>query len=363
MRAPLKVVALTRTSRRGPSTRYRIEQYRAGLAALGIEVRTLPLFEDRWFEILEIPSKPWRGLLKAGYAARRLLARVAQARAAAAGDADVVLVEQQLFPYLPWALERWLWPSRKPVILEFDDAIFLTRGHASKLARECARAQLVIVGNAFLREFAAPHNPRVVVIPTTVDLSPAAPPPRAPDGTLRVGWIGLRYNFAYLRALAAPLARLSASGVPCELRVISSGVPDLGPEADGVRIVHVPWSEATEAAEIADCDVGVMPLPDTPWARGKCALKLLQFMAAGRPVVASPVGCNRELIRDGENGLLAADAAGWEKALRSLHEDPGFARRLGAEGRRTVEAGYSVPSATPRVAETYRLGAAAPPAP
>jgi glycosyltransferase involved in cell wall biosynthesis len=359
----VKVVALTRTSRRGPSTRYRIEQYRAGLARLGIEVQTLPLFEDRWFEILEVPGAARRGLLKAGYSLRRLLARVAQARAAARGGADVVLIEQQLFPYLPWALERWLWPSRTPVILEFDDAIFLTPGHRRKLERECARARLVIVGNEFLRAFAAPHSPRVVVIPTTVDVPAAAPPRRAPDGTLRVGWIGLRYNLGYLRELAAPLARLSASGVPCELRVISSGPPDLGPEGAGVKVVHRPWSEAAEAAEIADCDVGVMPLPDTPWARGKCALKLLQFMAAGRPVVASPVGCNRELIRDGENGLFAADAAGWEKALRRLHEDPALALRLGDAGRRTVQAGYSVPSATPRLAETYRLGAAAPPAP
>ncbi len=359
----MKVVALARTSRVGPSTRYRIEQFRPALAAQGIEVQVLPLFGDAWFAILEVRPAPLRGLLKAGYSLARLAARIGQARAAARGDADLVLVEQQLFPYLPWAVERWLWPSRKPVILEFDDAIFLTPGHAAKLARACARATLVIVGNAWLAAFAAPHNPRVVVVPTTVDCDRYAVTRRRPDGTLRVGWIGLRYNHPFLRELVEPLSRLAATGVRCELRVISSGPPDLGPGAGGLRVVHRPWSEATEIAEIADCDVGVMPLPDSPWAQGKCALKLLQFMAAGRPVVASPVGMNAELIRDGENGLLARDAAGWAAALRRLHDDPALALRLGDAGRRTVEAGYSLSRAAPRLAETYRLAVAGRPPP
>jgi glycosyltransferase involved in cell wall biosynthesis len=115
-----------------------------------------------------------------------------------------------------------------------------------------------------------------------------------------------------------------------------------------------PTSQAGEAAEIAACDVGVMPLPDDDWARGKCGLKLLQFMAAGRPVVASPVGFNRELIEDGRNGLLAADEGAWESALRRLHGDPALALRLGAAGRRTVEEQYSLPVGTRHVSDAYR---------
>jgi len=355
---PLRVLALARTGLRGPSTRYRIAQYRVELLRLGVEVELAPLFDEAWFRILEARPAPWRALLKAGYSLVRLGARVAQARRADRGDHDLVLIEQQLFPYLPWALERWLWPRRKPVLLEFDDAIWLTWAHAAKLAAACARADAVLAGNEFLAAFARRSARRVEVVPTTIDLSryPVAPPPPAAGRALRLGWIGLRYNLAYLSPLAGPLRRLAAQGVALELRVISSGAP-LGREWDGLPLVQRPWSEAGEVAEMQACDVGLMPLPDDNWARGKCGLKLLQFMAAGRPVVASPVGVNRELLRHGENGLLAADAAGWEDALRRLAGDPGLRARLGAAGRRTVESGYSLSGWAGRLSETYRLTA------
>jgi glycosyltransferase involved in cell wall biosynthesis len=353
----MKVVALTRTSSIGPSTRYRIEQFRPALAAQGIELVTLPLFGRTWFAILE-RGPLLRALLKAPYSLARLIVRIVQARSAARGDADVVLIEQQLFPYLPAALEELLWPARKPTLLEFDDALWLTPGHAAKLERLCARASLVIAGNEFLAAFARPHARRVAVIPTVVDTAryaSAAQQRRPPDGTLRIGWIGLRYNLPYLAPLAAPLRGLGARGLACELRVISSGLPGPAEAWEGVRLVHRPWSEATEVDEIAACDVGVMPLPDTPWAAGKCGLKLLQFMAAGRPVVASPVGVNPQIVQHEHSGLLAADEAGWSQAFERLHRDAAFAARLGAAGRAVVEQRYSLTRGAALVAETYRL--------
>ena len=369
--APLRVVALTRTGPRGPSTRYRIEQYRPELARLGIEVETRPLFGDSWFRILEVRNPLARTLLKVPYSLGRLVARLAQALAADRAGGDLVLIEQQLFPYLPWFVERLFWPRHTPVLLEFDDAIWLTFAHEAKLRAACARASLVLVGNEELARFAHTSGARVAVVPTVVDAGRYAPvaerPPEGgpPERPLRVGWIGLRYNLAYLEQVAAPLARLGASGRPCELRVISSGAPAPGPAWSGVPVVHRPWSEATEADEIAACDVGIMPLPDDAWARGKCGLKLLQFMAAGRPVVASPVGVNPEIVREGQEGLLAADEAGWEHALRRLCDDPGLRIRLGRQARLRVVRDYALASWAPRLAETYRLASrpAARPAP
>ena len=368
---PLRVIALTRTGPRGPSTRYRIEQYRPHLARLGITVETRPLFGDGWFSILEVRHPLVRTLLKAPYSLGRLVARLGQALAADRAGADLVLVEQQLFPYLPWPVERLFWPRRTPVLLEFDDAIWLTFAHEAKLRAACARASLVLVGNGELARFAGAAGARVAIVPTVVDTaryaSAAARPPESgpPGRPLRVGWIGLRYNLEYLEQVAGPLARLAASGRPCELRVISSGAPAPGPAWAGVTVVHRPWSEATEADEIAACDVGIMPLPDDAWARGKCGLKLLQFMAAGRPVVASPVGVNPEIVRDGREGLLAADGAGWEDALRRLCDDPELRTRLGRQARLRVEQSYALASWAPRLAETYRLAShpAARPAP
>lgn len=369
----MKVLALTRTSSIGPSTRYRIEQYRPALAADGIEVTCLPLFGPTWFAILEQRTAWTRTPAKAAYSVARLVARLGQVLRARVADVDLVLVEQQLFPYLPAWIEALLWPRGRPTLLEFDDAIYLTFGHEAKLRRLCALASCVLVGNRFLAEFAEQTARHVRVVPTTVDVpryDEALAAQRArrdagADSPLRVGWVGLRYNFGYLASLAAPLADL---GRPAELRVISSGLPDPEPFGD-VPLVARPWSEAGEAGEIAACDLGVMPLPDTPWARGKCALKILQYMAAGVPVVASPVGVNADIVRHGENGLLAADEAGWRDALGALAADPDLRARLGEAGRRTVEADFSLTGGARSVAETYRfasrcadgVGSAAPP--
>jgi len=358
----MKVLALTRTSSIGPSTRYRIEQYRPLLAERGIEVETAPLFDERWFAILERPPGPGRTLAKAAYSVGRLLARCSQALAASRSGADVVLVEQQLFPYLPAIFELALWPRGRRTIVEMDDAIYLTRGHRAKLQRLWARADLVIVGNRFLAEVVRPFAREFVIIPTTVDVSRydaawAAQQERrgarADDAPLRVGWVGLRYNFPYLQLLAEPLAKIAATGRPVELRVISSACPEPGPEWGAVQLVHRPWSESGEAGEIGQCDLGVMPLPDNEWSRGKCALKLLQYMAAGVPVVASPVGVNADLVRHGENGLLAADSPGWEDALGQLAADAELRARLGEAGRQTVIRDFSLAKGAKMVAKAY----------
>jgi hypothetical protein len=141
------------------------------------------------------------------------------------------------------------------------------------------------------------------------------------------------------------------------LRVVSSALPPGGPQWGAVERVARPWAEATEAAEIAAADVGIMPLPDTPWAAGKCALKLLQYMACGVPVVASPIGVNADIVRHGENGLLASTPAEWEAALRCLRDDPARAAAIGAAGLATVREGFSLEGGAQRVAEAYGLAA------
>lgn len=363
MSTPLHVVALTRTSSIGPSTRYRILQYRDALARDGITVETRPLFGPTWFALLDRRVPLVTPLLKGAYAAARLVVRLAQLAAARASDADVILVEHQLFPYLPTWIETALWPRRRATILEFDDAIHLTRGHEPKLRALCGLATRTIVGNETLATFARETARDVDVIPTTVDVDRVAPRAlrtRSPGDPLRVAWIGLPYNLGYLDALAAPLRALAADG-PVELRVISRGRAPSGPAWDGVEVVARPWSEATEVDELASCDVGVMPLPDTPWTRGKCGLKLLQCMAAGLPVVASPVGVNVEIVDHDRNGLLADDEQAWTAALRRLRDDPEHAAALAAAGRRTVEDAYSLEEGARLVANAYRRAADASP--
>ncbi|MFT7464101.1 MAG: glycosyltransferase involved in cell wall biosynthesis [Pseudohongiellaceae bacterium] len=358
----MKVLALTRTSSIGPSTRYRIEQYRPLLAQRGIEIETAPLFDERWFAILERPPGLARLLAKARYSLGRLAARCAQARSASRSNADVVLVEQQLFPYLPAAIELALWPRAPRTIIEMDDAIYLTRGHRAKLQRLWAAADLVIVGNRFLADVVRPFAKDLAIIPTTVDVSRYDEAwkaqrkyraTRPKDAPLRVGWVGLRYNFPFLQLLAEPLARIAASGRQVELRVISSSCPEPGPQWGDVKLVHRPWSSKGEASEIGCCDLGVMPLPDNEWSRGKCALKLLQYMAAGLPVVASPVGVNADLVQHGVNGLLAGDSPGWEASVGQLADDAELRASLGEAGRQTVISDFSLGMGAEMVAKAY----------
>ncbi|GJM21764.1 MAG: glycosyl transferase [Planctomycetota bacterium] len=339
-----------------------MEQYRQALAADGVELHTFPLFDADWFAILEQPASPLRSLRKAAYSLRRLFARLRQLRAAKRSGADLIHVEQQLFPYLPAWIEAALWPRDTPTLLEFDDAIYLTFAHRKKLQRLCALADGVIVGNDTLADFARPWAQHVHVIPTTLDLSRYAAAldmqrarraEHAQTGPLRVAWIGLRYNFAYLAELAAPLAELCRAHPGSELVVISSALPDAA-LFPGVPLELEPWSEHAEAEALARCDVCVMPLPDTEWARGKCALKLLQGMAAGLPVIASPVGVNTHIIESGRNGLLASAPSDWSEALLALAADPELRTRLGEAGRERVEAEFTLEGGARQLHSAYR---------
>lgn len=340
----------SKTTAAGPASRYRIYQYLAGLRARGVEVDVSPLFGDGYLDIAADPRSSRRAVRRLGAAAVGYGRRVADLLRR--GAYDLLVVERQLLPYLPASMELPLFRGRTPVALEFDDAIYLTPFHGRKLARLAAAARLVIVGNAELARFAAGAR-EVAVVPTVLDVKRYRPRLDHRDrDRFVVGWIGLPYNLPALQRLARPLARV-AREVPLELRVIGTAAPEL----PGVPVRLVPWSEAGEAAALADLDVGVMPLADNPWSRGKCALKLLQYMAAGVPAVASPVGVNRDILADGENGRLADGEEEWLGALLALARSPSLRARLGAAGRRTVEARYSLDAWVPRVAALYRAAA------
>jgi glycosyltransferase involved in cell wall biosynthesis len=140
------------------------------------------------------------------------------------------------------------------------------------------------------------------------------------------------------------------------LRLSAVGAAPLA--LDGVDVLTPPWTEEGEAAMISAFDVGVMPLSDSPWERGKCGYKLIQYMACGKPVIASPVGVNRDLVREGENGFLATDTASWTRALVALHDDPARRAAMGAAGRRLVAATHDLAVRLPRLAEILRAAAA-----
>ena len=337
-----EVLFLTRYDRMGASSRYRFLQYVPALEAAGLDVRVSPLFDDRY--------------LAARYARRHALSGYARAlatRIEALRDLDryaLVVIEKELLPYAPLLLES-PWLSR-PYVLDYDDAIFHQYDHHAspvvrwalgrKIPSLMRGSSLVIAGNRYLAEYATRAGAgRVAIVPTVVDLSAHHSRVARPGGVFTIGWIGSPSTSTYLGAIAPALAAVCADG---RARVVLIGAGDV--TLPGVPVELLPWSEETEARDMARFDVGIMPLPDEPWERGKCGFKLIQYMACGMPVVASPVGVNREIV-DPSCGFLATDLREWTRALRALRADPALRREMGVAGRTRVGARYSLELTAP----------------
>ncbi len=345
----MKLLALTKYDKLGASSRLRTFQFVPGLEARGIAVEIAPLFDDSYLEALYEGRRPRATALAA--LARRFGQRAAMRRT------DLVWIEKEILPWMPWVVEQALLPRDVPYVCDYDDAVFhnydlhrsgLVRrllGH--KLDRLMAGAALVVAGNDYLAARARTAGAvRVGVVPTVVDTGRYATRNAGPAGTpLNVGWIGSPSTWdAYMRPR---LDMFAASAARHGARLLAVGAsPTEHPRLD-IR----PWSEANEVAQIQQMDIGLMPLSDTPWARGKCGYKLIQYMACGLPVIASPVGVNTEIVEHGVNGFLASSDAEWQEALDRLLTDPALRRAMGTAGRRKVEQRYSLQVWTPRLAD------------
>jgi glycosyltransferase involved in cell wall biosynthesis len=262
---------------------------------------------------------------------------------------DVIIFQRPMTELPTVALERWAARGRK-TIFDFDDAIFERRwGAAAKFRRLVALVDRVAAGNRHLAAAAAAPD-KTVIIPTAVDTDRfASTPPRAVRGReVVVGWTGLSGNYPQLAHRATGIARaLKRTGA--RFVVISDRPPPRSLAALNAEFVR--WRPESEVADLAGLDIGVMPLPDGPYERGKCAFKLLQYMALGRPGVASPVGANAEVVTDRLDGFLPASDGAWEEALTLLIEDPALRQEMGSRARVRVEEAYSLAV----VADRYKV--------
>jgi glycosyltransferase involved in cell wall biosynthesis len=224
----------------------------------------------------------------------------------------------------------------------------LILGH--KFENIAARAKVVTAGSAALAEWAkSAKASRVVWMPPAVDVEryPLLPPP---NGPFTIGWIGTPWNDEYIKLIGEPLAHLHAR-YGARLRVIGGRE---GFSLPNVCVDRVPWSEAEEGRELARCHVGIMPLVDGPWERGKCGYKLIQYMAAARPAVASPVGAATSIIVPGKTGFLASSAEDWINVLSGLATDHERVRTVGLAARQRVEKMYSLGSSAAKLVEVIQ---------
>lgn len=273
-----------------------------------------------------------------------------------AREADAVVVQRRLFGWLKAAIIR---RCAKILIFDVDDAVYDRDSNDPRPARAPRRwrgfrrmvrlADATFAGSTYLRDQAVCFTAadRVHRMPTCVDVGRYAAAAHArPPGTARLVWIGSRSTMPSLVDARHCLAASAAAAPGISLTVICDARPDL----DGIPMRMAEWSEATEAREIAEADIGIAWLPDHPWSLGKCGLKVLQYMAAGLPVVANDVGIHREMIVPGVTGFLASTAGEWRAAVTALAESPALRRRMGAAGRARVKREWSVQAWGPRLA-------------
>jgi glycosyltransferase involved in cell wall biosynthesis len=350
----VRMLVLSPFPEEAAGTRFRITHYIPYLESQGFDVTVDSFFTPSFFRLVYRKGQyPQKIVAFAGLAARRLAAMPAARRY------DLIFIYREAFPIGPPFVERYLSRGSAAIVLDFDDAIYLRNSSeanrfveslkfAQKVATIVGLADRVIVGNEFLAAYARAHNSAVTTIPTCVDTSrfvrrtvPSAPGPPV------VGWIGSPTTTPYLAALGDVL-RETGRRRPFLMRVSGSAEDFSLP---GVDVRHEPWTIGREVELFNTCDVGVYPLTDDEWSRGKCGFKAIQFMACGVPVVASAVGVNRDIIEDGVNGFLASSPAEWVDKLDRLVADPSLRARLGAAGRKTIEERYSLKVQAPLMAD------------
>lgn len=266
----------------------------------------------------------------------------------AARHADIVVVLRKTFPRpLLWLLRR----AAKRLVFDFDDAIFCnTDGShsATRMARFAAMARCcdhICAGNAFLAQHAACFNPAVTIVPTSIDVAKYGVTAPKPGDTIDLVWIGSSSTKKYL-VDALPWLVAAARTIPnLRLKIVA----DFDLPGCGISTIAVPWQAESEAQELASAHIGIAPMRDDDWSRGKCALKVLQYMAAGLPVVSSDCGANAEIVREGETGYLVASPPEWAERIALLANDQALRQRLGNAGRKRAEAGYSIESAFDRL--------------
>jgi glycosyltransferase involved in cell wall biosynthesis len=342
----IRVFGLSLYGPQAASHRVRLSQFQPGLAAAGIDLQIQSLLDDAYLQRSFSGRRPSLLGLFAAYCRRLQTLRQAD-------GFDLAIVHCELLPFLPGWLERQL--LQIPFVYDCDDAFFLKyrSGRLSllqpllgaKADRLMAAAVAVTAGNTGLATYARRFNSNVVVLPSVVDTDqfrPVAPPQAEPsDAPFTVGWIGSPSTAPYLQLLVEPLQQLARER---SVRLVVVGGP--APAIAGVEVIEQPWSLEQEVSLIQQFDVGVMPLPDTPWTRGKCAYKLIQCMACAIPVVASRVGANVEAVPP-ECGLLAGSPEQWLAAFRRLTADAELRQRMGTAARYWVEEHYSLRSALP----------------
>ena len=311
------------------SARYRVLQYLPYLKEQGVDV-SIHLFTQF--------KRTWRNKLKFYNTL---------------GQYDIFYVHRRIFPPLEFAYIR---KKARRIIFDFGDAIMYRSSSSKnpyslsrriKFAYMMRRLDFVIAGNSFLKSEVLPYNSHVKVIPSSIDLSRYSPKKRyvRSESPIIIGWLGSSSTLKYLKSLMPTFEKLYQKYPHFQLKIVCDQFLD----SNKIPVIKKEWSLETEEADLKSFDIGVMPLKDDLWSRGKCGLKILQYFSVGVPAVCTPVGINRDIVQTGVNGFWAQNEKQWEDRLLQLMQEEDLRREMGIKGRKTVESFYSIDVNAPRI--------------
>lgn len=345
----MKILLLSLYDNLAASSRYRSYQYLPYLRQQGLEFTLAPLLDKNYIKNRHLGRRTSLSSIAVAYKHRISLLLESQ-------KYDLIWLQSEAFPWIPAWLESLLLKSRTPYVAEYDDATFHRYDqHNSGIVRwllgkkidlVMAGSALVIAGNDYLANRAIQAGAKwVEILPTVVDLGryPLSPPPE--NAIFTIGWIGSPLkSYDYLKEVYPALREVCGDD---SAQVVAIGAAPL--KLEGVPLEIKPWSENTEVQEIQKFDIGIMPLTDTPFERGKCGFKLIQYMASLRPVIASPIGVNNQIIEHGINGFKASNTKQWIQAFQELKSDQNLRKRMGLAGRKIVEEKYCLQVTAPKL--------------
>lgn len=350
----MKILFLTPYPKgQAPSQRFRFEQYFHVLESKGWTLQHQSFLNQTGWQILYSKGHTFQKvlILVKGFG-KRLLLLVRM------HSMQYVFVHRETAPFGPPILE-WIIAKvfQKRIIYDFDDAIWLTDKkdeskiekylrHRSKVSRICKWSYRTSCGNQYLADYAKQFSQQVIITPTTIDTTKLHNPelyPEIPSSTrIVIGWTGSHSTLKYIDSIVPVIQKLQASYSFVDFLVIANQKPDLNIS----RMEFIKWKKETEAQDLLKIDIGIMPLPNDDWSRGKCGFKALQYMAMKKPCVASPVGVNSEIIEHGVNGFLAESPEEWFNHLENLVRDKNLRIQMGEAGRKKIIENYSVTSNT-----------------
>lgn len=349
-----KIIVLTRYDKLGASSRYRFYQILPFFKDREFSLKVSFLLSNYYLENLYYGTKLKSFLsIVHGYFSRLIVLLFSN-------KSDLIWLEKELFPWLPAFVEIIFLRLGSSYIIDYDDAIFhrydqhrsalVRKLFGNKIKKVMRSATLVIAGNKYIADYAKKAGAELVeIIPTVVDHKKYNKAHQNRDGHFKIGWIGSPSTSRHLRVAKSALKQV------CEddsVKIITIGAQST--DVNDIPASVIPWSEETEAEHLSSFDVGIMPLPDTPWERGKCGFKLIQYMACGLPVVASPVGANIEIVKHGVDGFLADNTKEWIKYLMTLKGNPNLSLKMGIAGRKKVEREYSLQETASRLVELMK---------